>query len=64
MGYGNAVEDTVAPCPFGWAVAHATSEIELGFVVRSSCIRVSLHQNLQNIVNVNKPVIFLTDETG
>ena len=64
MGYGKAEEDLVASCPFGWAVAHATSDIVLGFVERSSCIRVSRHQNLQNITDVNEPVNFLMCETG
>ena len=64
MGYGNAGEDVVAPCPFGWAVAHATSEIVLGFVVGSSCIRVSRHQNLRGVMNVNELAVFLASETG
>lgn len=57
MGYGNAVGDVVASSPFGWAVAQANSEIVLGFVARSSCIRVSRHQNLQNTMKVVKPAV-------
>jgi len=53
----------VTPSPFGWAVVHANSEIVLGFVVRSSCIRVSRHQNLENGMNTMKPTISLTSET-
>lgn len=64
MGYGNAVDGVVMPCPFGWAVVHTTSEIVLGFVAGSSCIRVSRHQNLRNAMNVNEPVVFLSGETG
>ena len=62
MGYGNAVEDIVALLPFGCAVVHADSEIVLGSVAKSSCIRVSLHQNLENRMNTIKPVVFYTGE--
>ena len=62
MGYGNAAVDVVAPSPLAWAVVHVDSGIVLGFVARSSCIRVSRHQNLENCTNGIKPVIPLTSE--
>ena len=64
MGYGNAVGDVVTPSPFGWAVTHADSEIVLGLVARSSCIRVSRHQNLENGVNVIELAVSLAGETN
>ena len=63
MGYGKAVEDIVAPSQFGCIVVHAKSAMVLGSVARSSCIRVSLHQNLENSMNVIKLAIFPTGET-
>ena len=64
MGYGNAVGEIVALSPFGWAVAHVCSEIVLGFVARSSCIRVSRHQNLDNRTNIIKSALSLTGRTN
>ena len=63
MGYGNAAGDIVVPSPFGWAVVHIDSEIVLGFVARSSCIRVSRHQNLENGVNAIQLAVSLARET-
>lgn len=62
MGYGNAVEDVAAPSPVGWTVAHANPEIVFGFVTRSSCIRVSRHQNLGESVKLIKRAISPTNE--
>ena len=64
IGYGNVVEDVVAPSPFGCAVVHANSEIVFGFVTTSSSIRVSLHQNLEERRDIIKPTVFRIDGTG
>lgn len=64
MGYGNAAGGVAAPSPFGWAAVHADSGIVLGFVARSSCIRVSRHQNLEKGMRILKLVASLAGETG
>ena len=63
IGYGNAGGDVAIPS-FGWAVVHADSGIVFGFVARSSCIRVSRHQNLENGMGVIKLAASLAAESG